>query len=75
MDRDTDCQNAAVTRGSLSETSSRGRAWSRNTVSMKTRAQPCAEIDSLSAARCTVEEHKNTVILVRVFGETEDEVH
>ena len=78
-DRNTNCQIAAVNRESLSDTSSRSRPWSRNTVSMKTQAQPCAEIDSLTCSKMyhlaeSVYEHKNTVILVSIFGETEDKV-
>ena len=53
-ERNTVCQNPALNRGCRSDTSSRGKPWSRNTVSIKTRAQPCAVNDSGTAAICPI---------------------
>ena len=59
--------NSAVNHGSLSEISPRGKPWSQKAVSVKTRAQPCAVIDSRTAARCNILLKRSTNTRIPLF--------
>ena len=52
--------NSAVNRGSLSKISPRDEPWSQKDVSVKTRAQPSALINSITATRCTILLNRST---------------